>query len=149
MGPGSGATRAARPMLASLPLEIFLVFGGWWDVLFWLVSIAVFIYKGIILPYPNSNFAVEFTFQWLYVLVEPVRLLLGSKGNKTEQSGPLIFSVILAGPVIAFSVYYIKFQTYVLQIEVILHAISLAFCGLQVLLQLLACIRFAQGVKYA
>lgn len=33
-------------MLTSLPLQVFLYFGGWWDVLFWIISIIVFIYKG-------------------------------------------------------------------------------------------------------
>lgn len=33
---------------------------------------------GITLPYPNSKFAAEFTFVWLYLLVEPMRLLLGA-----------------------------------------------------------------------
>lgn len=37
----------------------------------------------------------------------------GSKGNKTEQSGPLLFSVLLCGPMVAFFVYYLHFQTYV------------------------------------
>jgi hypothetical protein len=37
----------------------------------------------------------------------------GTKGNKTEQPGPLLFSLLLAGPVIAFYVFYMQFQTYV------------------------------------
>jgi hypothetical protein len=42
-----------------------------------------------------------------------VRLFLGSKGNKTEQPGPLLFSLLLALPVVAFLVYYMRFQTFV------------------------------------
>lgn len=37
----------------------------------------------------------------------------GSKGNKTEQSAPLLFSVVLSLPMIVFFVYYLQFQTYV------------------------------------
>jgi hypothetical protein len=37
----------------------------------------------------------------------------GSKGNKTEQSAPLLFSVLLSLPMIVFFVYYLQFQTYV------------------------------------
>jgi hypothetical protein len=36
-----------------------------------------------------------------------------SKGNKTEQSAPLLFSILLSLPMIAFHVYYLQFQTYV------------------------------------
>lgn len=41
----AGVVRS-RPILTSLPLQIFIYFGGWWDVLFWLVTTAVCIYKG-------------------------------------------------------------------------------------------------------
>lgn len=40
-------------------------------------------------------------------------LLAGSKGNKTEQSGPLVFSILLSCPMVVFFVYYLQFQTYV------------------------------------
>lgn len=36
----------SRPILTSLPLQIFIYFGGWWDALFWVLSLLVFIYKG-------------------------------------------------------------------------------------------------------
>lgn len=39
-------TARTRPILTSLPLQIFIYFGGWWDVLFWVFSILVFVYKG-------------------------------------------------------------------------------------------------------
>eukprot|EP00878_Enallax_costatus_P024538 GHUV01026191.1.p1 GENE.GHUV01026191.1~~GHUV01026191.1.p1 ORF type:complete len:112 (+),score=27.33 GHUV01026191.1:288-623(+) len=109
----AAGTARSRPILTSLPLEIFLYFGGWWDFFFWILSILIFIYKGNTLPYPQQKFAAEFVVQWLFLLVEPTRLFLGSKGNKTEQSGPLLFSVLLCGPMIAFFVYYLQFQTYV------------------------------------
>jgi len=64
-------------VLTSLPLQVFLYFGGWWDVLFWVLSILVFVFKGLNLPYPDGRFAAEFVFQWVWLLVEPVRLFLG------------------------------------------------------------------------
>jgi hypothetical protein len=45
IGLDAGSARS-RPILTSLPLQIFIYFGGWWDVLFWVLSILVFIYKG-------------------------------------------------------------------------------------------------------
>lgn len=42
-------TARSRPILTSLPLQVFIYFGGWWDVLFWLISILVFVYKGELL----------------------------------------------------------------------------------------------------
>lgn len=49
-------TARSRPILTSLPLQVFIYFGGWWDVLFWVVSILVFIYKGKCLRL-NGNIA--------------------------------------------------------------------------------------------
>lgn len=37
----------------------------------------------------------------------------GSKGNKTEQAPPLLLSLLLSAPMVAFLVYYLQFQTYV------------------------------------
>ncbi len=39
--------------------------------------------------------------------------LTGSKGNKTEVAGPLMFSIFLAAPMVAFHAYYLQFETYV------------------------------------
>lgn len=36
-----------------------------------------------------------------------------SKGNKTEQTAPLAFSILLALPMVVFFAYYLHFQTYV------------------------------------
>ncbi|KAK9830295.1 hypothetical protein WJX72_010842 [[Myrmecia] bisecta] len=137
----------ARPVLTSLPLEILFYFGGWYDVLFWLLELAVFIYKGYALPYPSSNFAVEFTFIFLFLLIEPARLFLGSKGNKTERAGPLVFSMLLAAPLIAFFVYYLIRQTYVLKIEQFLNGAGLAFLGLQLVISMFTALSFWSASK--
>ncbi|KAI8468271.1 MAG: hypothetical protein J3K34DRAFT_523069 [Monoraphidium minutum] len=146
MQPG---TARARPVLTSLPLQIFFYFGSWWDMMFWIISIAVFVYKGSVLPYPSGRFAAEFTFLWVWLLVEPARIFLGSKGNKTEQAGPMLFSLLLSLPVVALLVYYLRFQTFVLKVEELTTAISLGFLGLQALLGALAAARFAGAARVA
>lgn len=35
-----------RPVLTSLSLEVSLYFGGLYDVFFWVLQIAIFVYKG-------------------------------------------------------------------------------------------------------
>jgi hypothetical protein len=190
---------------------VFIFFGGWWDVFYYVLNILVFVYKGacghwtarwlaalqqncqqlqhynriqgsvglrwlrsctqqmtdvaqhidagVNLPYLHRNFNMEFSFAWLWVLIEAPRLFLGvvveagshthywpsgtlptdsrgcrcrymcgssascaspmlpphaaSKGNKTEHAGPLVFSFVLAAPLLAMYVYFIRFQTYV------------------------------------
>mmetsp|Transcript_15786 Transcript_15786/g.44182 ORF Transcript_15786/g.44182 Transcript_15786/m.44182 type:complete len:147 (-) Transcript_15786:133-573(-) len=129
--PGRGR---ARQVKTSVSLEVFFYFGGIYDVVWWIAELCVFIYKGISLPYPTNSYAVEFTFLWLYLLVEPVRLFLGSKGNKTESVQPLSFSLLCSLPVIALHIYLMLFQTFVLRLELIMNGAALVFIGFQVLI---------------
>ena len=68
---------------------MFLYFGKLWDVVFWLISFMVFCYKGYNLPYPSNAYEMEFTYLFMYLLIEPPRLFLGSQGNKSVRAGPL------------------------------------------------------------
>eukprot|EP00775_Hariotina_reticulata_P012042 gene12042-12185_t len=120
-------TAKSRPILTSLPLQVFIYFGGWWDVLFWVLCTIIFIYKG------RSG-------------KKGCGKLTSTKGNKTEQSAPLLFSMLLTLPMIAFYVYFIKYQTYVLKLEVLLNAISLAFSSVQQRLQQLLPIEYMQPI---
>lgn len=103
----------------------------------------------MLLPYPARNFSAEFTFHFLWLLLEPARLFLLSKGNKTEAGAPLLYALSLSLPLLAFYIYYIGFQTYVLKIDQLLHGISLGFLGMQALLALIAGGRFLNAAKYA
>lgn len=109
-----GGTARARPALTSLPLQVFVYFGGWWSALFfWPLSLAVAVYKGSVLPYPEGRFGAEFAFLWLWLLVEPPRLLLASRGNKAERAAPLVAALLLGVPVAALYAYGLRFQTFV------------------------------------
>lgn len=97
----------ARLAVPSLLLEVFLYFGKLWDVVFWVLSFLIFIYKGVRLPYPDGAYELEFACLFMYLLVEPPRLFLGSKGNKTLAAGPLYASCLLGVFVLFLHVYYI------------------------------------------
>ncbi|GFR49327.1 hypothetical protein Agub_g11353 [Astrephomene gubernaculifera] len=137
-----------RRVLTSLGFQIFIFFGGWWDVAYYILNILVFVYKGLQLPYPNRNFSMEFCFSWLWILIEAPRLFLASKGNKTERAAPIIFSTILAMPLLAMYIYFVGFQTYVLKIDQILNAISIIFMGIQLLFSVLVTVRFIMATRF-
>jgi transmembrane protein 216 len=84
---------------------VFLYFGKLWDVVFWLISFMVFCYKGYNLPYPSNAYEMEFTYLFMYLLIEPPRLFLGSQGNKSVRAGPLWASMLLAGFILFMHVY--------------------------------------------
>ncbi len=43
---GITAKKPRRRVLTSLSLQIFLFFGSWWDVFYYVLNILVFVYKG-------------------------------------------------------------------------------------------------------
>mmetsp|Transcript_20031 Transcript_20031/g.63755 ORF Transcript_20031/g.63755 Transcript_20031/m.63755 type:complete len:147 (-) Transcript_20031:13-453(-) len=136
-----------RRVLTSLSLEVTLYFGGWYDIFYCLATLVVYIYKGSELPYPDSNFRMEVAFLFLLALVEPCRLFLGSKGNKTERPGPLIFCILLSAPVIALHIFYIWGQTYVLKIDQVLSGIGLGFTCLQALIGIITVLTFNNNAR--
>ncbi|GAX77664.1 hypothetical protein CEUSTIGMA_g5107.t1 [Chlamydomonas eustigma] len=143
------AKKPKRKVLTSLTLQIFLYFGGWWDVFYYVLNILVFVYKGLTLPYPTRNFAMEFSFAWLWFIIDIPRIFLISKGNKTETCFPLFMSWWLNLPLLGLYIYYIKFETYVLKIDLILSGISLGFVGVQFFLSIVFWFVFLLSTKFA
>ena len=50
---------------------------------------------------------------FMLAFIEHTRLVLASRGNKTEQIPPLLWSIALGIPMIVGFVYYLTIQTYV------------------------------------
>ena len=69
--------------------------------------------SGFYLPYPPTAFGWELSFIFLYAVVEMIRLFQASKGNKTEQVQPLLWSFLLSISIILANSYYLDMQTYV------------------------------------
>ncbi|XP_076336233.1 transmembrane protein 216-like isoform X1 [Tachypleus tridentatus] len=132
-------------ILSSLPYQILLVFGGWYYILYSIVTFLLFVYKGLILPYPVKNVVCEVVLLTFLCGVEGTRLFLGKKGNLTERTMSVILSLVLTVPAIIGVVYFLRWQTYVLWIELILGAILLVVQGLQSVFGLFSAITFARA----
>eukprot|EP00277_Geminigera_cryophila_P011701 CAMPEP_0179440154 /NCGR_PEP_ID=MMETSP0799-20121207/23742_1 /TAXON_ID=46947 /ORGANISM="Geminigera cryophila, Strain CCMP2564" /LENGTH=142 /DNA_ID=CAMNT_0021223197 /DNA_START=178 /DNA_END=606 /DNA_ORIENTATION=+ len=130
---------------ASLPLQILIFFNGVWLAIFWAVCLGVFIWKGIELPYPGGRLAGEVILLFAHALVESCRLLIGSKGNKTEHKVLVILFIVLSIPSALVNIFYIEFQTYVLRLDLILNTVCLLFIGLEILVGIFAIVRFSQA----
>jgi transmembrane protein 216 len=142
LGPG-------RKVLTSLPLEILFYFGGLYDIIFFVLTFLLFLYKGYQLPYPGDHYEMELAFLFLWALCEPIRIFLGSKGNKTESSGPMLWCVLLTVPLLALHVFYLLAQTYVLHIEQVLNGLAIGFQGLQALLGIFSMYSFQSAAWLA
>ncbi len=134
--------RSAAPSLA---LEIVLYFGKLWDVVFWILTFLVMCWKGYNLPYPDDAYEMEFAYLFVYLLIEPPRLFLGSKGNKTLTSGPLYASVLLGAYVIFMHAYYVAGQTFITRCDYALNVVSLAFVAAQVALSVAQAAEFGRS----
>lgn len=104
--------------------------------------------SGTQLPYPTTNFTLEFVFSWIWPFVAIPSLYLLSKGNKTETAAPVFFGIFLALLPLAMYIYFLNFQTYVLKIDLFIQGVAVFFAGLQVLLGLFAAIRFLTATKF-
>ncbi len=70
---------------------------------------------------------------------------IASKGNKLESSANVLFSLLLAAPVLVFHIYFIWLQTYVLRLDVIIQAIALAFVVVECVFSAVAVVNFSKA----
>lgn len=81
----------------------------------------------------------------LMAFVEHSRLSLASRGNKTEQIPPLLWSICLGVPMLVGFSFFLTIQTYVLRLDVILNTIALVFVSLELLFSLVTSMSFYRG----
>ena len=112
---------------SSLTLQIMLFFDWYFTIFYFVVTIILLIYKAYELPYPSPVWELEFIMLLLFFGWQLIKIDLGNRGNKTEHSMITLGFVILAILSVLPFVFYIRLQTYVLVIEVILNAIGLFF----------------------
>ncbi|XP_030057020.1 transmembrane protein 216 isoform X2 [Microcaecilia unicolor] len=137
-----------RAVLSSTPLEILLFLNGWYYATYFLLEILIFVYKGLILPYPTANLTLDIVMLFLYLGIEVIRIFYGSKGNLLQRKMPLTISLGLMIPAAVMAVYYLLLQTYVLRLEAIVNIILLVFYALELLLSIVALMSFSRVETY-
>ncbi|KAK3565098.1 hypothetical protein QTP86_033153 [Hemibagrus guttatus] len=130
--------------LSSMPLQVLLYLNSWYFAAFFIAEILMFIYKGILLPYPQANLILDIVLLFLYIGLEALRLFYGWKGNLCEHSLMLIVSVGILVPCTVLSVYYLLLQTFILRLEFILNVIVLCFYALELVLALITIAAFSR-----
>nr|XP_033784591.1 transmembrane protein 216 isoform X5 [Geotrypetes seraphini] len=60
--------------MSSTPLEILLFLNGWYYATYFLLEILIFVYKGLILPYPTANLTLDIVMLFLYLGIEVIRI---------------------------------------------------------------------------
>uniref|UniRef100_A0A3B3R2A0 Transmembrane protein 216 n=1 Tax=Paramormyrops kingsleyae TaxID=1676925 RepID=A0A3B3R2A0_9TELE len=123
---------------------ILLQLNGWYFAAYFLAEILIFVYKGILLPYPPANLILDIVLLFLFLGLETLRIFYGQKGNLCQQSLSLVVSMGVLVPCAVLSVYYLLLQTFVLRLEVTLNAVLLCFHSLELLLGLVTVSAFSR-----
>lgn len=136
-------------ILSSLPLQIFLYFNGHFTRLWLFLNLTIFCWKAHRLYYTTSAFWWEVTMVLLLSTMDFCRIRLATRGNKTEQFAPLIWSVGLAAPTAVGYVFFLNLQTYVLHVDRWLNVIPLVFLSLELAFSLIALFIFHRAYQFA
>ncbi|KAF7707473.1 transmembrane protein 216 [Silurus meridionalis] len=142
------AAHGRHPILSSMPLQVLFYLNSWYFAAFFIAEILMFVYKGILLPYPQANLILDIVLLLLYVGLETLRLFYGWKGNLCERSLMLIVSVGILVPCTVLSVYYLLLQTFILRLEFILNVILLCFYALELVLAVITIASFSRVSVY-
>ncbi|VDK67037.1 unnamed protein product [Litomosoides sigmodontis] len=102
---------------SSLPLQLLLYLNRPVSCIFVVLFLSLYFFKVSVLPYPTSAKICELLLIVLFIPNEAMRLYWARKGNLTETTGYLSFSLLLNALTLSLCVYWAFFQSYVLFIE--------------------------------
>lgn len=142
------AAHGRQPVLSSTPLQILFHLNGWYFAALFIAEILMFIYKGVILPYPQANLILDVVLLLLFLGLETLRLFYGWKGNLCERSLALCVSVGVLVPCAVLSVYFLLLQTFVLRLEFVLNAVLLCFYSFELVLGMMTISIFSRANIY-
>ncbi|CAH1738127.1 unnamed protein product [Aphis gossypii] len=114
-------------MAPSLHYQVVLYFNRYFFLLYYILEMIVCLLKTYKLPYPTRIAVVEWLILGLLYPVQRSRIALGSKGNLTDKAPPIVISSILNISTILGTLYLIRWQTYVIYLEIIIGYIELTF----------------------
>ncbi|XP_010902963.2 transmembrane protein 216 [Esox lucius] len=142
------AVSGKHTIMSSTPLQVLLYLNGWYFAAYFLAESLMFVFKGLMLPYPTANLTLDVVLLLLFLGLESLRIFYGWKGNLTERSLAMFVSVLILVLCAVLSVYYLLLQTFVLRLEFILNAVLLCFYSLEMLLGIMSISAFSRSKVY-
>lgn len=140
-----------------LPLQILIYFDNLYSCIYFLIELSLFIYKGYTLTYPPNSVGPEIVCMFFFIALQYLRLFIGnlypgSVGNKTEAVPGMGWFLGLSVPTVLACIYYLQLQTYVyaigrLMADLIVNVLLLVFMILEILLAVIAIIKFKSAEK--
>uniref|UniRef100_A0A672TPB1 Transmembrane protein 80 n=2 Tax=Strigops habroptila TaxID=2489341 RepID=A0A672TPB1_STRHB len=128
--------------MSSVPLQLLFYVNGIYFIFYFLATLAMVLYKSQVFSYPDDFLTLDLTLLFIMAIVEVLRLYLGSRGNLTEEEGPLGLSLVMTVGSVFLAVYFLVWQTYILKADVILNAVLLLSYGMESILKVSAIAAF-------
>ena len=119
---------------SSLGLQLLLITSAIFCPCWFLLTLALLIYKATFLPYPPTALGFEITCTFLVWFVQIGAVQQGKKGNLTENIPTLAVGMLLLLLVCGGAIFYMWGQTYVMMLDLGFSASLLALDGLAVLI---------------
>lgn len=140
--------REQTPNLPGLWLGLIMrVSKVWLFCIFWL-NICFFIYKGLTLPYPKTYLGLDIFYYVCWGITGMLRHAIGTRGVARFEPLALIFfflSTLFA--VFTQSLYFVRYQTFVLRIELIFNSFCISIEALEAILGIIAAILYMKAQK--
>ncbi|GET92160.1 hypothetical protein, conserved [Leishmania tarentolae] len=128
--PASGYTTGG----ASFSFHLLLFMSIGWASIWWIVTVSLLIFKALHLPFPPAALPMEIVASFLVLLVNAFGVLIGIRGNKTENTSTIVISATLLAISAVGAIYYMWLQTYVLMMDLAFSAFYLGVNGIAILL---------------
>ena len=123
-------------------LQALFFYDEYFSFILIITTFCLLIFKLYRLGFPSGQFILEAFVVALFALLCYGRISSGKKGNRIERVGDTLFMIFLSLFSIFCGVFFLRFQTYILVIEVFLHGFGVVFTGLEVLIGLLSMVVF-------
>jgi len=120
----------------SLPLQILLNVNAWFTMLWTLSNVLLLTWKRRNFYYSAEAFGWEFTMVIFMGVTDMSRQTLATNSNMTGKVIPMFWACGLSVPVLIGYCFYLRLQSYVLQLDIILNSFGLVFVSLGLLFKL-------------
>lgn len=106
-----------RPV-SNLTLQALLFFDFYFSVIYLILSLVIYIYKGATFFYPPNTLATEVIGLFMMTIIQYSRLHIGNShsgsiANKTESRSASLWLMGLGIPMLILIAFYLAFQTFV------------------------------------
>lgn len=125
-----GAVTVGGP---SLSFQLLLYGSSGWSVIWFILTLALLIYKGTLLEFPPAALPMEIVSSFFLLIIDIAALSVGTRGNFMETVGASCLAIGLLLVAAAGAIYYMWLQTYVMMLDLAFSAILLTLNGLAAL----------------